>query len=151
MTDASATATPSIRPIVPFLALGDAPHLLGLRCRTCGATYLKSGRVGCGKCGEAGNFEALDLSTHGTLWAYSIVHQSAPGIPVPYITAVVDLPENVSMRYTLIDIEPDPAKIFFGMPVEMTTKKVRTDKEGRDVIAFFFRPKERTTGDLFMC
>ena len=142
----NATAAPTVRPIVPFLALGDAPHLLGLRCRTCGATYLKSGRVGCGKCGEAGNFEALALSTHGTLWAYSIVHQSAPGIPVPYITAVVDLPENVSVRCTLVDVDPDPAKLPFGMPVEMITKKVRTDKEGRDVIAFFFRPKGTSNG-----
>ena len=141
MAEATSATTPTVRPIVPFLALGDEPHLLGLRCRTCGATYLKSGRVGCGKCGDAGKFDALDLSTHGTLWAYSIVHQSAPGIPVPYITAVVDLPENVSVRCTLVDVEPDPAKLPFGMPVEMITKKVRTDKEGRDVIAFFFRPK----------
>jgi len=144
MADATgATAPPTVRPIVPFLALGDEPHLLGLRCRTCGATYLKSGRVGCGKCGNAGNFEELGLSTHGTLWAYSIVHQSAPGIPVPYITAVIDLPENVSVRCTLIDVEPDPSKLPFGMPVEMITKKVRTDKEGRDVVAFFFRPRAK--------
>ncbi len=144
MTDASnATAAPVVRPIVPFLALGDSPHLLGLRCRTCGATYLKSGRVGCGRCGTAGNFEELRLSDRGTLWAYSIVHQSAPGIPVPYITAVIDLPEQVSVRCTLVDVAPDPTKLPFGMPVEMITKKVRTDKEGRDVVAFFFRPAAR--------
>jgi len=26
------------------------------------------------------------------------------------------------------------------MPVEMVTKKVREDKDGNDVVAFFFRP-----------
>jgi uncharacterized OB-fold protein len=128
------------RPIVPFLALGESPHLLGMRCRTCGASYIKSGRVACAKCGAARNFEDLRLSDRGTLWVYSIVHQSAPGIPVPYVAAIVDLPEKVSVRCTLIDVEPDPAKLTFGMPVRMITKKVRTDKEGRDVIAFFFRP-----------
>jgi uncharacterized OB-fold protein len=117
MADAtSATTPPTVRPIVPFLTLGDQPHLLGLRCRTCGATYLKSGRVGCGKCGDAGNFDELALSTHGTLWAYSIVHQSAPGIPVPYVTAVIDLPEQVSVRCTLIDVEPDPASCRSACP-----------------------------------
>ena len=130
------------RPIVPFLALGDHPHLLGLRCRSCGATYLKSGRVACSKCGTAASFEDVALSDRGKLWVYSIVHQSAPGIPVPYVAAIVDLPEKVSVRCTLIDVPPDPAKLPFGMPVRMITKKVRTDKEGRDVIAFFYTPDE---------
>ena len=131
------------RPIVPFLALGERPHLMGLRCKGCGATYLKSGRIACAKCGAAGNFEDVQLGQQGTLWVYSIVHQSAPGIPVPYVSAIVDLPEKVSVRCTLIDVEPDPAKLAFGMPVKMITKKVRTDKEGRDVIAFFFTPTKQ--------
>jgi uncharacterized OB-fold protein len=143
MADATQTTEPKTeRPIVPFLALGERPQLLGLRCNACGATYLKSGRVGCAKCGKTNDFETVKLSDRGTLWVYSIVHQSAPGIPVPYVAAIVDLPDKVSVRCTLIDVEPDPAKLRFGMPVKMITKKVRTDKEGRDVIAFFFRPDE---------
>jgi uncharacterized OB-fold protein len=130
------------RPIVPFLALGPRPHLIGLRCKTCGATYLKSGRVACSKCGTASNFDDVELSDRGTLWVYSIVHQSAPGIPVPYVAAIVDLPENVSVRCTLVDVTPDPAQLPYGMPVRMITRKVRTDKEGRDVIAFFFSPDQ---------
>ncbi len=141
MTDAAQTMEPKKeRPIVPFLRLGDKPHLLGLRCRACGATYLKGARVACAKCGTAGNCEEIALGDHGTLWVYSIVHQSAPGIPTPYVAAIVDLPEKVSVRCTLIDVEPDPAKIPFGMPVRMVTRTVRTDKDGNDVVAFFFRP-----------
>jgi uncharacterized OB-fold protein len=144
MAESSSPApAPTERPIVPFLALGEQPSLLGLRCRTCGATYLKSGRVACSKCGEARNFDDVRLSNRGTLWVYSIVHQSAPGIPVPYVAAIVDLPDKVSVRCTLIDVEPDPAKLPFGLPVRMVTKKVRTDKEGRDVIAFFFTPEKQ--------
>jgi uncharacterized OB-fold protein len=143
MADAPQTGEPNPeRPIVPFLALGERPHLVGLRCNVCGATYLKSGRVGCAKCGQTRDFDTIALSDRGTLWVYSIVHQSAPGIPVPYVAAIVDLPDKVSVRCTLIDVEPDPAKLRFGMPVKMITKKVRTDKEGRDVIAFFFRPDD---------
>lgn len=141
MTEAAAQATE--RPIVPFLALGEQPHLRGLRCRHCGATYLRSGRVACAKCGAAGSFDEIRLSDHGTLWVYSIVHQSAPGIPVPYVAAIVDLPEQVAVRCTLVGVEPDPACLSFGMPLRMITKKVRTDKEGRDVIAFFFTPAKR--------
>jgi uncharacterized OB-fold protein len=140
MSDVAQAVEPKERPIVPFLRLGEKPHLVGIRCGRCGATYLKGGRVACSKCGAVGDLEEIALSNRGNLWVYSIVHQSAPGIPTPYVAAIVDLPEKVSVRCNLIDVEPDPAQLSFGMPVEMVTQKVRTDKEGRDVIAFFFRP-----------
>jgi uncharacterized OB-fold protein len=130
------------RPIIPFLRLagdGEEGHLVGKKCGNCGALYLGK-RVACSKCFATGPFTEVQLSDKGSVWVYSIVHQSAPGIPTPYVAAIVDLPEGVSVRCTLIDVEPDPAKIPFGMPVEMVTKKVREDKDGTDVIAFFFRP-----------
>jgi hypothetical protein len=137
----SLAATAKERPIVSFLRLGEKPCLVGLRCRNCGATFLKSGRVACAKCGTARDFEEISLDDRGNLWVYSIVHQSVPGVPTPYVAAIVDLPEGVSVRCNLVDVEPDPAKLSFGMPVRMVTRKVRTDKEGNDVIAFFFRPE----------
>jgi hypothetical protein len=130
------------RPIVPFLRLGDRPHLVGKKCDQCGAVYLGN-RVACSKCSTTGPFSEIPLSTKGSLWVYSIVHQSAPGIPTPYVAAIVDLPEGVSVRCNIIDVEPDPAKIPFGMPVEMITRKVREDKDGNDIVAFFFRPASK--------
>jgi uncharacterized OB-fold protein len=132
------------RPIVPFLRLaddGEAAHLVGKQCVQCGAVYLGA-RVACSKCTSSGPFREIRLSATGTLWVYSIVHQSAPGIPTPYVAAIVDLPEGVSVRCNIIDIEPTPEKIRFGMPVQMVTKKVREDKEGNELIAFFFRPAQ---------
>ena len=131
-----------VRPIVPFLRLGtngDTPHLVAKKCSHCGALYFGN-RVACSKCYQTGPFVEARLSNKGTLYVYSIVHQSAPGIPVPYVAAIVDLPEGISVRCTIIDVVADPATLTFGMPVEMVTKKVREDKEGNDVIAFFFRP-----------
>jgi uncharacterized OB-fold protein len=55
---------------------------------------------------------------------------------------VVDLPEGVAVRCNLIDVEPDPARLHFGMPVEMTTGVSQQDREGNDVIAFYFRPAQ---------
>ncbi len=138
----TAPAVKKARAIVPFLRVpenGGKPYLVGQKCSQCGAVYLGS-RVACSKCTATGPFSEIRLSDNGKLWVYSIVHQSAPGVPTPYIAAIVDLPEGVSIRCTIIDTEPDPQKIQFGMPVEMVTKKVREDKEGNDVIAFFFRP-----------
>jgi uncharacterized OB-fold protein len=139
---ASASATPrGRRPIVPFLRLPEhgEPHLVGQRCKSCGAVYLGARRA-CSRCLARGPFEEIPLSRRGALWVWSIVHQSMPGVPVPYVVGVIDLPEGVSVRSNLIEVEPDPAKLRFGMPVEMTTGVSQQDREGNDVIAFYFRP-----------
>ena len=129
------------RPIVPFLRLppDGEPYLAGERCTHCGAVYLGKRRA-CSRCTNAGPFEEIPLSRRGTVWVWSIVHQSVPGVPVPYVVAVVDLPEGVSVRCNLLDVEPDPAKVRFGMPVEMVTGVSQQDRDGNDVVAFYFRP-----------
>jgi uncharacterized OB-fold protein len=115
------------------------PYLVGQRCAGCGAVYLGRRRA-CARCTGEGPFEEIPLSRRGALWVWSIVHQSAPGIPVPYVVGVVDLPEGVSVRCNLIGVEPDPKRLRFGMPVEMTTGVSQKDRDGNDVIAFYFRP-----------
>jgi uncharacterized OB-fold protein len=90
--------------------------------------------------GGRGPFGEVPLSRTGTVWVYSIVHQSFPGVPVPYVVGVVDLPEGVSVRCNLVDVDPKPEAIPFGMPVEMTTGVSQQDKQGNDVVAFYFRP-----------
>ncbi len=142
------------RPIADMLRLptapGEKPYLVGYRCQGCGATYIGEGRVGCSKCTSTEPLKEIKLSDRGSLYVYSIVHQSVPGVPVPYVSAIVDLPEGVSVRCNLVDIEPDPAKIKFGMPVEMITRKIRERKEKNaegteetiEIIAFFFKPSQ---------
>src|SRR6266481_4068082 len=133
------------RPIVPFLKLGSEPHLMGAKC-TCGAVYLDTKRVACSKCGETGKFSPVKLSNKGKVYVYSVVHQSFPGIKTPYITAIVDLPEGVSVRANLIDVDPlnaqkEPKKMF-DMPVEMTTYVAAKDREGHEVMAFAYKPSK---------
>ena len=135
------SAAPGRRPIVPFLRLppDGEPYLAGQRCAACRAVFLGR-RLACGRCTARGPFEEVRLSRTGTHWVYSMVHQSSPGVPVPYVAAIVDLPEGLSVRCNLIDVPPDPAALSFGMPVEMTTAVSQQDRDGNDVVAFYFRP-----------
>jgi len=135
----------SPQPILSFLKLGAKPHLEGQKC-VCGAIYLDPKRVACSKCGEAGKLSPVPLSDQGKVYVFSVVHQSFPGIKTPYITAIVDLPEGVSVRANLIDVDPmqaqkEPQKIF-NMPVELVTSVTAKDRQGRDVIAFSYRPSK---------
>lgn len=142
MAEATAAA-PAQKPIVPFLTLpsdpSDKPYLSGSRCKNCGASYLGT-RMACSKCFSTEAMEPIRLSDRGELHVFSIVHQSAPGVPTPYVAAIVDLPEGVSVRCNIQGVDADPKNLKFGMPVQMVTEKIRTDREGNDVIAFSFTP-----------
>jgi len=133
------------RPIVSFLKLAPKPHLVGTKC-SCGAVYLDARKVACSKCGSTGPFTQIELSNKGKVYVFSVVHQSFPGIKTPYATAIVDLPEGVSVRSNLssvdpLDLQKEP-KRYFDMPVEMVTEVVAKDREGHDVVAFSFRPSK---------
>jgi len=133
------------RPIVSFLKLGATPHLEGQKC-SCGAIFLDPKRVACSKCGTAGAMKPVALSNKGKVYVFSVVHQSFPGIKTPYVTAIVDLPDGVSVRSNLIEVDPleaqkDPSKVF-NMPVELVTSVVSKDREGHDVIAFQYKPSK---------
>jgi uncharacterized OB-fold protein len=134
------------RPILPILKLQPKPHLVGVKCGNCGAVFVDTKRLACSKCGAANKFQEIPLSDKGKVWVFSVIHQSFPGIKTPYVTAVVDLPEGVSVKSNLIDVEPEeleknPQK-GFGMPVELVVNQVATDRQGNAVMAFQFRPSK---------
>jgi len=142
---AKATTDTGPRPILPFLELGSNPHLRGSKC-TCGAVYLDVKRVACSKCGEQNKFSPLALSNKGKVYVFSVVHQSFPGIKTPYITAIVDLPEGVSVKANLLEVDPEQAqkepKKIFDMPVDMITFTAAKDREGHEVIGFGYKPSK---------
>lgn len=130
-------------PVVDFLKIPEAgdPYLEGYRCKNCQATFLGERNV-CSKCGTRGALGAVKLANKGQLYVYSIVHRSFPGVAVPYVSAVVDLEGGGTVKGNLIGIDPDPAKIKLGMPVQVVYKDAlgRKDKEGNSYLSYFFQP-----------
>ena len=130
-------------PVVEFLKIpeqGD-PYLEGQRCKECSAIFLGARDV-CSKCGTRGRFEAKKLAKNGTLYVYSIVHRSFPGIQVPYVSAIVDLEGGGTLKGNLINVEPDPEKIKMGMPIEVIFKLAPTkDREGNEYLTYYFQPR----------
>lgn len=128
-------------PAVPYLRLPDSgePYLIGSKCRNCGEVYLGKKAV-CLKCYQRDEMDEIALSRAGKIHTFTIVHQSAPWVKVPYIAAVVRLPEGPVVPATLVDCEPSAATLRVGMPVEMVTEKVKKDKSGNEIVAYKFRP-----------
>lgn len=130
-------------PVVPYLKIpeGGEPYLEGTVCQACDTTYLGQ-RLACSKCGERDRLSTRRLQNRGTLYAYSIVHRSFPGVTVPYVSAVVDLEGGGCIKGNLTEVEPDPRSIPFGMPVEVVFADAlgRKDRQGRSYLSYFFRP-----------
>lgn len=132
-------------PVISILKLPDegSPYLEGQKCRECGAVFLGP-RPACSKCGTRDAMETIKLSSKGKLYNYCIVFRSFPGIDVPYISAIVDLEGGGTVKGCLINVDPDPEKIKFDMPVEMVYQDAlgRKDRDGNSYISYFFQPAE---------
>ena len=130
-------------PVVDYLKLPEngEPFLEGHKCSKCNAMFLGERKV-CSSCFSRGSLEAVKLNNTGKLYSYSIVFRSFPGIDVPYISAIVDLDGGGTIKGNLIDVEPDPEKIKFDMPVEVIFDDAlgRKDADGNSYISYFFKP-----------
>ena len=131
-------------PAVGYLKIPEngKPYLQGCKCSACGAVFLGE-RDNCSKCGARGGMEEVQLSNRGELYSYCIVHRSFPGIEVPYVSAIVDLEGGGTVKGNLINVEPEPDKIPFGMPVEVVYDDAlgRKDREGNSYLSYFFQPR----------
>jgi uncharacterized OB-fold protein len=126
-------------PIVDYLVLDDDPYLVANECEGCGARYFDR-RNSCANADCGGTaFVKVPVSTSGEVKAFTIVAFAAPGIPVPFVAALVDC-EGTSVRGNLINVDPDPEHVSLGMKVRLATYPLGTDSAGTEAVGFGFEP-----------
>ena len=125
-------------PLVDYLVLGDEPHLVAHECTACGARYFDR-RNACASC-FATEFRDVPIGTEGEVRSFTIVTFAAPGVPVPFIAAVIDC-DGTSVRANLINVEPDPEHVTLGMKVRLATYSLGTDDDGVEAIGYGFEPQ----------
>jgi uncharacterized OB-fold protein len=82
--------------------------------------------------------ERVSLATRGTLYNYTVVHRSLPGVPTPFVSAVIDLDGGGSIKANL-DAPLDALR--FDMPVQAVFEKLsQVDVKGRAYLGFRFVP-----------
>jgi uncharacterized OB-fold protein len=124
-------------PLVEYLELGDQPHLVANECTSCGARFFDR-RNACAGCGKT-SFQRVTIPTEGEVRTFTIVSMAAPGIPVPFVAAVVDC-GGTSVRANVINTPPDPDHVTTGMKVRLATYSLGTDDAGTEAIGFGFEP-----------
>lgn len=114
-------------------------QLVGERCEHCGEPIIPPRDI-CPACAR------LAQKTHvftgmGTLYSYTTVLDAPAGFEeqAPYVLALVKLDEGPLISAQLTDL--GDTQIELGMPVEMVTRKLRTDGDkGIIVYGYKFRP-----------
>ena len=114
-------------------------RLVGEICEKCGVRIFPPRDV-CPDC-EAPAQTPFVFSGRGEVYSYSTMYHPPQGFEefIPYTVALVQLEEGPMVAAQLTDVDVDQLRI--GMPVEMTTRKVRGGSE-EDVIiyGYKFRP-----------
>lgn len=122
----------------------DEPQLIGGRCAECQAIAFPVA-TSCPRCGSTDVDEHL-LPRRGTLWTWT-TQDFLPKEPYasgetdetfrPYGVGLVQLGDEVRVEARLT--EADPAKLDFGMEVELTVVPFRDDGE-TTTVTFAFKP-----------
>lgn len=120
------------------------PSLIGGRCGSCTATTFPVQRR-CPAC-SSDAMTPENLPRRGTLVAWT-TQGFPPGPPykgptgkhfVPFGVGLVQLGDVIRVEGRLT--ENDPAKLTFGMDVELTMIPFATDADGDGLVTFAFRP-----------
>jgi len=127
-------------PIVDYLVLDDGePHLAAWESVDSGALYFDR-RNADAKSGGT-EFSRRKLRNTGAVRSFTIVHRAVPGVPVPYVSAVVDLDGGGVVKANLVNVDPVPEAVKPRMPVKLMTFVAGTDDDGTEAVAFGFEPR----------
>jgi uncharacterized OB-fold protein len=111
------------------------------RCAECDA-YCWYPADACRRCGGA-DLPWTTMSGRGSLFSWAVVRRALVkpfAAKVPYITGLVSLEEDPSVRIVTILVDCDPESLQVSLPVEVSFRShAFPDVEG-EVVAPFFRP-----------
>jgi len=124
-------------PIVDYLVLDESPYLEANECNNCSAKFFDR-RNACASCGGT-DFGRNRISNEAVLTSFSIVHRAAPSVPVPFVSAIVKTVDGTSVRSNVVGLE-DPMDAELGMNLILTTYSCGTDDDGKECIAFGYKP-----------
>lgn len=129
---------------MPYVVIeGQGDHyLVGSRCGRCGATMLGK-RFGCAACGDIEQLAHVRLADTGRIRTCTVITRSYPGVPVPFIAAVIAIDGGGVVRGTLHDEIPDDPVAEIGKLVRICIEDTgQRDPSGRPFYAQTFRPME---------
>ena len=116
-------------------------YLVGGRCPGCEAYF--PARSVCSRC-LRGDVERVPLCSSGSLYTYTVIHQSLPQFETPYILGYVDLDDKVRVAGQLVGVDADELELGMRLTVQV---EPRESADGEHVLWFRFRPAAAAAGE----
>ncbi|MGD0575358.1 MAG: Zn-ribbon domain-containing OB-fold protein [Anaerolineales bacterium] len=113
--------------------------LVGEQCEHCNAKIFPPRDI-CPECGRETKTR-FSFSGRGEVYSFTVVHDAPVGYEsqAPYAIALVRLAEGPLVTAQLTDVDAKDLRV--GLPVEMVTRKLRTEgEEGLIQYGYKFRP-----------
>lgn len=112
----------------------------GFRCGDCGAVVAEQ-TLACRACAGRTPPEPFRAAQQGKLYSWSVVERSYPGIEVPFVSAIIDLDDGLTLKGTLKGV--DTSELRQGLPVSLEFDNAggALDKDGVPYVGFHFVPK----------
>jgi uncharacterized protein len=105
----------------PFWDACNRNVFLVQRCRSCEKTQYHY-RAICAHCWSS-DLEDLEASGRGTVWTYSVVRRNRSPVfaeKVPYVVALIELEEGVSVFGNIVECDPDDVTIGLDVSLAFT-------------------------------
>ncbi len=116
-------------------------NLVGTTCQKCGERSFPPRQV-CPKCGGDAS-TPFAFSGRGEVYSFTTIYEAPAGFDdsAPYTVALVRLEEGPLLTSQLTDLGEQPPEI--GLPVEMVTRRLRSDGDERGMLiyGYKFRPR----------
>lgn len=111
--------------------------LVGEVCPHCDAKLFPPRDV-CPECGQDAR-EEFAFSGKGEVYSYTVMNDVPAGYEesAPYTVAIVKLEEGPMVTAQLTDLAGQEASI--GMPVEMVTRRIRSDGDERGMLVYGYK------------
>jgi uncharacterized protein len=131
----------------PYIVIqGSGDHyLVGSRCGRCGVTLLGE-RLSCAACGMGDSMSRVRLANTGLIRTCSVVSRSYPGIPVPFVAAVVQIDDGGIVRGTLRGAIPENPVTEIGRRVRICIEDTgQRNPAGRPFYSHIFRAEKASS------
>lgn len=88
----------------------------GFRCATCAAVMIDQ-PMACRACTSRTPPQAFRSGQRGRVVTWSTVLRSFPGVKTPFVSAIIDLDDGLTLKGTIQDLDPEALQV--GLPVSL--------------------------------
>lgn len=114
---------------------------IGNKCGECGKTSFPAVEL-CPAC-SSGDVNKVPLSKEGIVYSWCATRVPVGPFKPPFIGAYIDLPEGTRL---FGHIHADIDRVKTGMKVKVETGVIWTEKDGTEVLGYYYLPSEAEVG-----